>query len=330
MALRAPWLVMTAPRAAGVRVPYAFIPAAARAWVDDLLGSPVVSTAEQVGGMSPGNATRVVCADGTRAFVKGVGAELNPDSPVIHRREVTVLTMLGRHELWAGLLGAYDEDGWVVLVLEDVDGVHPDLADDATMDLLLAGVEQLPVVLDEKVPVVPAPDPTADGLNDLRVRFAAWAAAFPLLNEVPERLAPRWLVERADELGARVAALAEQPFQHLVHWDIRNDNLLQRPDGAIVFVDWGQAAVGPDWVDPLLARIERVEDPWFDDSLATSPALARAGDEVVTTWLAGFGAAMAWRAHTAVDVNLPTLNDFRISESRRLLGAARRRLDLGR
>ena len=260
MALRAPGLGrVTRPRAVGVRIPYAEVPAAARAWVDDLLGSPVVSTDEQVGGMSPGNATRVVCADGTRAFVKGVGEELNPLSPGIHRREVTVLGMLGHHEMWPALLGSYDEDGWVVLVLEDVEGGHPDLADDATMARLLEDVERLPEVLAERVPVVPDPAPDAGGLNDLRVLFTRWADAFPHLHEVPEHLAPRWLVERADEVEARVRAMADLPFAHLCHWDIRNDNLLQRPDGSIVFVDWGQAAVGPDWVDPLLARLERVE-----------------------------------------------------------------------
>lgn len=321
---------MSGPRAVGVRIAYAAMPAPARHWADEVLGSPVVSTVEQVGGMSPGSATRVVCADGTRAFVKGVGAELNPLSPGIYRREVTVLGLLGRHELWAGLLGAYDVDGWVVLVLEDVEGVHPDLADDVVMQRLLADVERLPGVLRERVPVVPAPDPDAGGLNDLRVLFGKWADAFPLLGDVPEDLVPRWLVDRAQEFEARVRAMAALPMEHLVHWDIRNDNLLRRPDGTILFVDWGQAGVGPDWVDPLLARLERVEDPWFDDSLGSSPALARAGDDLVTTWLLGFGGALAWRAHTAVDVNLPTLNDFRISESRRLLSAARRRLDLGR
>ena len=113
---------MSGPRAVGVRIPYGQVPQQARTWVDEVLGSPVVSTSEQVGGMSPGNATRVVCADGTRAFVKGVGKELNPLSPAIYRREATVLGMLGRHELWAGLVASYDVDGWVVL--EDVDGVH--------------------------------------------------------------------------------------------------------------------------------------------------------------------------------------------------------------
>jgi hypothetical protein len=305
--------VVTAPRAVGVRITYGEVPRHVRDRVDDLLGSPVVATHEQVGGMSPGNATRVVCADGTRAFVKAVGAGLNPLSPGMYRREITVLEMLGRHELWAGLVGAHDDGDWVVLVLDDVEGVHPDLADDTVMDRLLADVERLPDVLGERVPDLPVPDPGAGGLNDLGALFRAWADTFPLLDDVPERLAPRWLVERADDLGDRVRAMADLPMDHLVHWDIRNDNLLQRPDGAIVFVDWGQAGVGPDWVDPLLARLERVEDPWFDASLTGSAALARAGDDLVTTWLVGFGGALAYRAHTAVDVNLPTLNAFRIS-----------------
>ena len=72
---------MTAPRAVGVRTPYPAIPGAVRAWVSDTLGSPVVSWSAQTGGMSPGCATRLVTEEGGRAFVKAVGAELNPDSP---------------------------------------------------------------------------------------------------------------------------------------------------------------------------------------------------------------------------------------------------------
>jgi len=79
---------VTAPRAIGVRLPYADVPARVRGWVDDALRSPVASTEEQVGGMSPGCATRVVAADGTRAFVKAVGTTLNPDSPTLFRREI--------------------------------------------------------------------------------------------------------------------------------------------------------------------------------------------------------------------------------------------------
>ena len=50
---------MTAPRAVGVRLPYAAVPAAVRAWVELELGSPVVGTVEHVRGKSPGFATRL-------------------------------------------------------------------------------------------------------------------------------------------------------------------------------------------------------------------------------------------------------------------------------
>ena len=45
--------------------------------------------------------------------------------------------------------------------------------------------------------------------------------------------------------------------------------------------------------------------------------------------LVGLGTQLAWRAHTATDVNLPALKEFRRAESARFLAAAARRLDLG-
>ncbi|GAA2155028.1 hypothetical protein GCM10009844_41700 [Nocardioides koreensis] len=316
------------PRAVGVRAPYAALPDAVRAWVDDTLGSPVVAVAEQVGGMSPGCATRVTCADGTRAFVKAVGTELNPDTPNLFRREATVLGLLGSHPLWAELLASYDDGAWVALLLEDVEGTHPDLDDDREMARLLEATDELAAVTRSRVPDPPVPDPGSGGLNDLR-DFSRWSNAFDHLDEVPAHLLPGWVRERAGSLQAGVDALSAMPGAQLVHWDIRQDNLLVRPGGELVFVDWGQAGVGADWLDPLLARLERVHLPWFDDALAASPALVRAGDGAVTSWLVGFGTFLAWRAVTAVDVNLPTLGDFRRRESARALGAAARRLDLG-
>ena len=97
---------MSAPRAVGVRLTYDAVPAPVRAWVEQSLGSPVTTAVEQVGGMSPGCATRLTCADGTLAFVKAVGASLNPDTPGLFRREIGVLGHLGDHPLWARMLAA--------------------------------------------------------------------------------------------------------------------------------------------------------------------------------------------------------------------------------
>lgn len=324
---------MTAPRAVGVRIGYDEVRADVRAWVDHALGSPVVRHADQVGGMSPGCATRVVCADGTRAFVKAVGAEINPDTPTLFRREITTLGLLGSDPLWAGLLAAHDSDGWVALVLEDVEGRHPDLADDATMDRLVEATDALGSALRERVDVVSVSDLVgstmmAPGLTDLNAVFRSWLPAFAELEQRPDAPVPAWIRSEAGSWRERLEALATDACDSLVHWDIRIDNLLQRPSGEIVFLDWGASGVGHDWLDPLLARLERVDQPWFDDSLATSPALARLGDDAVTTWLVGIGTHLAVRAVTAVDVNLPTLAAFRRTESARFLGAAARRLDL--
>ena len=314
------------PRAVGVRAGFAEMPAELRSWVVDVLGSPIVATQEMTGGMSPGCATRIRCADGRRAFVKAVGSPLNPDSPSIFRREVAVLTLLGSDPLWADLEASYDDGDWVGLLLEDVEGDHPDLSDDDTMNCLLEGTEALGVVLRERVP---SPDATAHNLydfGDIAMRWAASIAEIDVLDGVP---VPDWIRDDADGWQSRVAELAEYETPALLHFDLRDDNLVQRPDGSLVFVDWGQAMVGPAWIDPLLARLERAEDRWFDEALSSSPALVAAGDDAVTAWLVGFATHMAVRTVTALDVGLPMLGAFRRTESARMFAAATRRLDLG-
>jgi hypothetical protein len=320
---------VTAPRAVGVRLPYAEVPAAVRAWVDSVLGSPVASWSDQVGGMSPGCATRVVAADGTRAFCKAVGSVLNPDSPFLFRREVEMLGLIGQDPLWASLRASYDDGAWVALVLEDVPGGHPDLADDREMDDLLSATDRLVA----RLAAVPLPagagatDIGGGGLIDARARFRDWASAVDELDHLPGDLVPPALRGRTRRLRSLVAPLSEAGETQLLHWDIRVDNLLRPEPGRIVFVDWGAAATGPPWVDPLLARLERVDDPWFDGSVSRSPVLAGVGDDLVTGWLVAIGGYLARRStQGSPDVGLPTLNEFRRTEARRFLGAAARRL----
>lgn len=319
---------MTAPRAAGVRISYADVPPNVTRWVEETLGSAVLSYADQVGGMSPGCAARLVCADGTRAFVKAVGAELNPHTPTLFRREITVLEMIGEHSLWARLQASYDDGNWVAIILEDVEGRHPDLADDMVMSSLLDATDELGDVLGGRMTrgVTGEGGSYDAGLTSQRSIFHQFATTLGDLDACPDAPVPDWVRADADTWAARVRALGDQPMAALVHYDIRIDNLLQRPTGEIVFLDWGAAGIGPDWLDPLLARLERVDQDWFDTSLASSAALARVGDEAVTSWLVGIGTHLAVRAVIAVDVNLPTLQEFRRAESARFLGAAARRV----
>lgn len=323
-------------RAVGVRAGWAAMPPVVEDWVSATLGSPVVQAHDQSGGFSPGCATRLRCTDGTRAFVKAVGRELNPDTPILFRREILALERLGSHPLWADLLASYDDGDWVILLLEDIEGQRPDLADDATMGRLLVATDQLVDVMRERAgdlatgghPAPSAPAFFAPGPVDLCAVFADHLASYDRLPQLPDDSVARWVLDRHAELRGQVAGLAQLPAEYPVHHDIRDDNLLMRPNGDIVFVDWGAFGVGPAWLDPLLARLERVHLPWFDDSLATSPALAAAGDETVTAWLLSMGVHLAVRAAAPVVASLPTMNAFRRAESTRFLDAAARRLEV--
>ena len=299
------------------------MPEHVRDWVADELGSPVATAADQVGGMSPGCATRLVCEDGTRAFVKAVGTELNPKTPELFRREITALTLIGSHELWADLRASYDDGDWVAILLEDVEGTHPDLDDDATMDTLLRETERLGQVLAERVPDPPAPDADNGGLADLRDGFHVWADAVARAGEIPPELLPDWVRRDTGTWEPLVRALGgpRGPARALGHPQRQPPRAAHRRAGVPRLGRGGRS--GPAGWTPSSRRLERVEQPWFDAALATSPALVAAGDLAVDAWLVGFAAFLAWRAHTAVDVNLPTLNDFRISESRRMLVGGR-------
>src|SRR5687767_6885458 len=102
------------------RPTYEALPAAITDWVAEVLGSPVVAAESQSGGFSPGVAARVACADGTRAFVKAVSSEVNPDSPDMHRAEARITALLPPSLGSPTLIGSYDDETWVALLLEEV------------------------------------------------------------------------------------------------------------------------------------------------------------------------------------------------------------------
>lgn len=174
--------------------------------------------------MSPGCATRLTCADGTRAFVKAVGSELNPDTPGLFRREVAVLGHLGEHPLWASLRASYDDGAWVALLIEDVEGRHPDFTDPDELAAVLTGTDRLSEVLQERKV------PESVDLADVGERFRIWADTLTSLADAPAATpVPDWL--RTDPHGWAdvLREHAARPMLHLTHWDIRIDNLLRRP-----------------------------------------------------------------------------------------------------
>ena len=117
------------PPAEGVRPTWSTLPDAVRSELEGWLGSAVQTAESQAGGFSPGIASRIRTVDGTRYFVKAVGPRPNRDSPGMHRREAQIVAAIPDGVDVPRLLWSYEDEetGWVLLVLQDVEGTHPEM-----------------------------------------------------------------------------------------------------------------------------------------------------------------------------------------------------------
>lgn len=298
--LAAPDGAGSGPPAAGQRLSWDDIPSFVRGEIESALGSSVVSAVTQPGGFSPGVAARLVTADGTRAFVKAISSDPNPDSPEFHRREARNTAQLPAHAPAPRLLWSYDDGEWVVLLLEDVDGWHPAMpweADELTR--VLAALSDLAVAL------TPAPFDAPAIAELLAPLFTGWRS-FAAAGTDPDGWAGSYVAELAElEAGWSAGTGGDT----LLHTDLRADNILLTPD-RVVIIDWPSAAVGAAWID-LLAMLPSVAmqggpDPWtvFD----THPVSRDA--DAVTAVLAGLAGYFVWGATQPPPPGLPTLREF--------------------
>ena len=316
---------MTDKRLAGIRTPYAEMPADLRAWVDEQLGGPVVETVARTGGMSPAVAATVVGADGRRAFVKAVSAEINPDTPTHFRHEIAVLSGLGPAAYRADLLGSYDDEHWVAMMLEDVDGDHPDWSDEGIVDAVFEAV------VAQAAELTPLPAELAAEAKSPGTVAGTMAKHRTLLDDPPAELfarLPLWAqTSYADLLGFVIAGDRPVEGQTLCHLDVRHDNLLLRRSDRQVFVlDWGMSRQGPWWGDVFVMATEWAEDPLFDRLLDRAGLSAR--DHVdATRLLASMGAYLLMSSGLPAPPGLPHLPEFRAGLGSRCLVGVRRRLD---
>ena len=302
-------------QASGVRIGWDDLPPSVRASVERIVGGSVVEAVSQVGGFSPGTADRVRLADGSRAFVKAVSAAHNEQSVALHRAEARATAALPVDVPAPRLLGFHDDGTWVALVFADVDGRQPLVPWQQTeIEAVLDALQRLAVPA-TGLPALPAL---------LADNFAGWRR---LAADPPQSLDP-WVASNLDllvELADRgTAALAGD---RLVHVDIRADNLLIRPDGSVMVVDWPGAAVGVPWFDTLslLLNVRLYGGEISDDALeffAPDP-----GD--VTAVVAGLAAFFTDGARQPAPPGLPTLRRFQQDQADVMLPWLRARLDAG-
>lgn len=285
----------------GVRLAWEELPAQVRDWVGVSLGSPVAQAVSQPGGFSPGTADRVRTVDGTRAFVKAVSPDQNPDTPSLHRREIEVLRTLTGVPAVPQLLASRDDGHWVVLVIEDVEGRHPQLPwTDDDLAAALGALHELRQV------EAPGTWPALD--EELAGEMGAWAR---LGQAPPDDLDP-WLLARAADLHQLCTrTLPRMAGEAVAHTDVRADNILVQPDGQVRLVDWPWASRGAAWCDAALLL---VNVRWAGD-LDVRPHLPAildlgAAHEDVLGLVAGLTGFFTEAARRPPAPGLPTLRPF--------------------
>jgi aminoglycoside phosphotransferase (APT) family kinase protein len=301
------------PPAAGVRLAWSSVPARLREAVEDRLGAPVTEAVTQPGGFSPGVAARLTTATGTRAFVKAVGPEPNPQSPDIHRAEARIAAALPGSVPAPKLLASFDDNGWVALLFEDIEGRTP------AQPWVAA---ELARVLDALAALAAALTPSPLDAPTAEERFGQDFQGWRRLAEAGRRgqdsldgLAP-WARRHLAGLAVLEAGWgAAASGASLVHADLRADNVLLAGD-RVVIVDWPWACLAAPWFD-LVAMLPsvRMQGGPPPEALFSDHPVARAADpEAVTAVLAAVTGFFVRQSRQPPPPGLPTLREFQAAQ----------------
>ena len=300
--------------AAGTRIGWADLPAGVREQIERIIGGRVVEAVSQNGGFSPGTADRVLTGNGRRAFVKAVTPALNEHSAELARQETRIASALPGHVPAPRVLGAFDDGDWVVLVLEDVEGAHPRTPwVDPEIDAAVTALAELADAL------TPAPLAVPAVTEVLTEGFAGWQR---LAADPPADLDP-WAATHLPELiaAAKRGLVASSTGDTLAHCDIRADNMLVRPDGQLMIVDWPWAATAPVWFDRMLLALNITVHG--GDPERVIAGLDRA---VVTDLFAGFAGFFRDASRRPPPPSLPSVRAFQLWQADALLPWLRREL----
>lgn len=295
------------PAASGVRLTWEGLPEAVRRSIEARLEGRVAAATGQPGGFSPGMAARLTIEGGRRAFVKAVSAAQNRDSPGMHRREARIAAAMPVSAPVPRLLEAWDEDGWAILIHEDVDGHQPVLPwrrDE--IERVMAAISRLHAEL------TPAPIPGMPAVGRDPGFDAAFSGWRRLRRDPPEGL-DGWSRDHLEELAAvEEGWAAGAAGDTLLHLDLRADNILIREDGEVLFVDWPAAARGAAFLDVvgMAPSVGMQGGPDLDWMLAHhSPSVD--ADPGAVTAIAGYFTCQAMEPAVP---GLPTLRPFQAAQ----------------
>ncbi len=261
------------------RLEWRFLPPQVRELVERRCGSPVVSAESQNAGFTPGFASVLTCADGSRHFVKAASVKAQRLFADAYREEARKLMALPE-TLPAPRLRWIEDGEWVVLGLEYVEGRLPRRPWRRTeLDRCLDAVEQMATDL--------TPGPETLALGTFADEFGGFVSAWEHVAATRPHL-PH--LEDAAQLAAGFGDAAAGTT--LVHTDLRDDNLILGGNGEVWMCDWNWPVLGAAWIDTVLLLLQPRGDGIDVDSVLAERALTREVDpeaiDRVLALVAGF------------------------------------------
>jgi aminoglycoside phosphotransferase (APT) family kinase protein len=237
------------------------------------------------------------------------------------RREAEIAACLPPGAPAPALLHVIDDDDWIVLVFEDVDGALPhtpwerrelDRVIDATLRLgRLAPRAPLHSVVDQYGQM-----------------FVGWRN---LAGEGPAAVDDPWCRDRLDELAAAEARWESAcAGDQLIHGDVRSDNVLLTRDNRVVFVDWTATCIGAGWFDVLvMLPVVELEGGGQPEAVMERSGLGDLDRDQVVPLVAAVAGYFADRGRLPDPPGLPTLRAFQRAQGEVALGWLRRAWDTG-
>jgi hypothetical protein len=108
-----------------MRLEWPHLPPEVRSYIERRIGSHVVAADSQGSGFTPGFASRLTARDGSRVFVKAANKVAQKQIASSYATEARILAALPRGLPMPAPLWAHEDEGWVVLAFECVEGRNP-------------------------------------------------------------------------------------------------------------------------------------------------------------------------------------------------------------
>lgn len=313
------------------RLTWAELPQEVQDWVQDTLGSPVEEAVSQASGFSLGTADRLSCSNGRRAFLKAVNEADQPQTAALHRAEIKASCMIPEGAPTPTLLAAYDREGWVAILLEDIAGRHPHTPwEEEDLKLSLIALSRLAALSPAGLEDL---DDLTESIGD--EIFVPWEKirAQPLhrglyshlegdthLDEL-ELLFPQ-LNQKAASYLETILTTVNLSGNSLSHTDVRADNILIGDQGRSYLIDWPWACRGAAYFDSALLLGDVVAqggDFSWDRVCSYSELLAATPPSAIDACLIAFAGYYVWSAQlpSRGDTH-SSLPNFRLARALRL------------